>query len=131
MLSNHDREILGTAANYLEKILAVQTNNIVSAIKSLKEEPVKEEPVKEEYVKTNLNYYVKVRLNEEGFRIHREEWKPIADECRLIYTPPEKDKEGYCKFQIHDFMVTFGKYCTMGSKPFCEGLNIWIQILKV
>lgn len=122
MLSTHDREILGTAANYLERILAVQTNNIVSAIKSLKEEPVKDE-----YVKTNLNYYVKVRLNEEGFRIHREEWKPIADQCNIIYEPPEKDEEGYCKFQIHDFMVTFGKYCTMGSNPFCEGLNIWIQ----
>ena len=129
MLLNHDREILGTAANYLEKILAVQTNNIVSSIKSLKEETVVNK-IEDEYVKTNLNYYVKVKLNEEGFRIHREEWKPIADECRLEYVPPEKDEEGYCKFQIHDFMVTFGKYCTIGSKPFCEGLNIWIQRSK-
>ena len=122
MLSYHDQEIITYLSDNLKGILNEHTKKIVSAIHSLKEEPAKEE-----YVKTNLNYYVKVRLNEEGFRIHKEEWKPIADECRIEYTPPEKDEKGYCKFQIHDFMVTFGKYCTLGSKPFCEGLNILIQ----
>ena len=82
---------------------------------------------KEEYVKTNLNYYVKVKLNKRGMEIHRKVWEPISKECGLEYKYPETDEEGYSKFQIHDFMNTFGSKCTMGSLPFCEENNIFIQ----
>ena len=97
MLSNHDREILGTAANYLEKILAVQTNNIVSAIKSLKEETVVNK-TEDEYVKTNLNLYIKVKLTEHGKEVHREYWEPICRDCGHEYKYPEVDEYGYSSF---------------------------------
>ena len=91
-----------------EKFMEYQTNKIVDAIKSLKE-PSPELP---DYIKTNLNYYIKVKLTEHGKEVHREYWEPICNELKLAYKEPEVDSDGYSSFQMYDFMNVFGKHMT-------------------
>lgn len=117
-----DKDFINHKMNELVSSINSQTNKIVDAIKSLKE-PKQELP---EYVETNLNDYVKVKLNEHGREIHRKFWEPYCGK-NLPYKYPEVDSEGYSKFQIHEFMLTFGSECSIGSSPFCEGNNILIQ----
>lgn len=76
-----------------ERFIEYQTNKIVDAIKSLKE-PAPELP---DYVETNLNLYIKVKLNDYGKKIHHDYWRDI---CRVTHIPYklEIDEEGYSLF---------------------------------
>ena len=80
----------------------------------------------EEYIKTNLNLYIKVKLNDYGKEIHYNDWKDICEETGTPYKL-EVDEEGYSSFQIYDFMNTFGKYAHMGAKPFLETNDVFIE----
>ena len=79
--------------------------------------------MKEQYKDSNLNYYIKVRLTEDGKKAYQEYY---ADN---IYGAPglQIDDEGYVKFQIHDFMHIFGKRLFMGATLPCE-TNCKIQV---
>lgn len=80
----------------------------------------------EKFVKTNLNLYIKVKLNEHGKQIHYDYWK---DTCERFDTPYklEVDEEGYSSFQIHEFMNVFGEYAHLGAEPFLETNDVLIE----
>lgn len=83
----------------------------------------------ETFVKTNLNYHIKVKLNDYGKQIHHDYWKDICKECDTTYEL-KVDKEGYSMFQIHDFMNMFGEHARMGAKPFLETCDVLIERSK-
>lgn len=83
----------------------------------------------EKFVKTNLNYHIKVKLNDYGKQIHYDDWKDICEETGTPYKL-EVDEEGYSMFQIHDFMNTFGKHAHIGAKPFLETNDVLIERSK-
>lgn len=82
-----------------------------------------------EFVKTNLNYHIKVKLNDYGKQVHHDYWK---DTCERFDTPYklEVDEEGYSSFQIHEFMNIFGEYAQLGAKPFMETYDVLIERSK-
>lgn len=73
------------------------------------------------YKPVNINHLVKVKLNERGLEILREQRlelnKRLPENLRSEFTPPKVDKEGYCKYQLWCLMETFGKYCVLGYEP--------------
>lgn len=76
--------------------------------------------------KFNANYYVKVKLTEDGLA----ELKRQHDELNAYYngrfkefTLPETDREGYSKFALWDLMQRLGWMMQMGTKlPFETGM---------
>lgn len=72
----------------------------------------------------NLNEYIKVKLTDEGKEIYRNYYHYIDDE----HVPTlDVDEEGFCKFQLWEFMHIFGEHFRMcGSLP-CE-TNVKIQV---
>lgn len=83
----------------------------------------------EKFVKTNLNLYIKVKLNNDGKKIHYDYWKDICKEADVPYKLAI-DEEGYSLFQIHEFMNIFGEYAHMGGRPFLETNNVLIERSK-
>ena len=83
----------------------------------------------EKFVKTNLNFYIKVKLNEHGKQIHYDYWK---DTCERFDTPYklEADEKGYFSFQIHEFMNVFGEHAHLGAEPFLETNDVLIERSK-
>lgn len=79
--------------------------------------------MKEQYKDTNLNFYIKVRLTEDGKKIYQEYYANYncgAPGLKL-------DDEGYVEFQIYDFMHIFGKRLFMGAALPCA-TNCKIQV---
>lgn len=75
------------------------------------------------YCDTNLNYYIKVKLTEEGrmfYKKHYAKYNCDAPELNI-------DDEGYTQFQIHDFMNIFGERLFMGATLPCE-TNCKVQV---
>jgi hypothetical protein len=62
-------------------------------------------------MKFNINDDVRVKLNENGWDIHKKYWLPY---CSGNYTPPKADADGYVKFQLWDFMNIYGPHMVMG-----------------
>lgn len=75
------------------------------------------------YKNTNFNYRIKVKLTKEGKSIYEKHYADFDCEAPTL----EIDKEGYSKFQIHNFMNIFGKNLFMGSKLPCL-MNCKIQV---
>jgi hypothetical protein len=71
----------------------------------------------------NVNSFVKVKLTKEG-KLHL--WKIYNDRCVNLgildfpYEDPEEDVEGYCSFQMWDFMNLFGSVCGAGMVKMFE-----------
>lgn len=72
----------------------------------------------------NLNEYIKVKLTDKGKEIYRNYYHYIDDED---VPKLNVDEEGYCKFQLWDFMHIFGEHFHMGGGLPCE-TNVKIQI---
>lgn len=82
------------------------------------------ENMKDRFRDVNLNEYIKVKLTDKGKEIYRNYWNYIDDE----YVPKlNVDEEGYCKFQLWEFMHIFGEHFHMGGGLPCE-TNVKIQI---
>ena len=80
--------------------------------------------MKDRFRDVNLNEYIKVKLTDKGKEIYRNYYHDIDDE----YIPTlDVDEEGYCKFQLWDFMRIFGEHFCMGGGLPCE-TNVKIQI---
>lgn len=80
------------------------------------------------YVLTNLNNYVKFKINDKGLKIYNDYWNNLfQDNDHVKYHRLCTDSEGYCHLQLHEFMLIFGPHCTMGSLPFCENNDILIE----
>ena len=78
------------------------------------------------YTKTNLNFHIKVKLNNYGKQIHYNYWKDICNDADVPYKL-ESDEQGYFSFQIHEFMNTFGEHAHLGAKPFLETYDVFIE----
>ena len=78
------------------------------------------------FVKTNLNLYVKVKLNDYGKKIHYGYWKDICRDAKTTYKL-KIDEKGYSSFQIYDFMNIFGEHARMGAEPFLETNDVLIE----
>lgn len=77
----------------------------------------------EKYKDTNLNYYIKVRLTDDGIRRYKEYYSDYGSDAPGI----DIDDEGYVEFQIYDFMHIFGKRLFMGAALPCA-TNCKIQV---
>lgn len=77
----------------------------------------------EQYKDTNLNFYIKVRLTDDGIRRYKEYYSDYGSDAPGI----DIDDEGFTKFQIHDFMHIFGKRLFMGATLPCR-TNCKIQV---
>jgi hypothetical protein len=74
-------------------------------------------------MKFNLNYKVRIKLNDRGREILREQ----HDELYKIfvergvkkpeYRPKTEDADGWSEWQLWDVMGTFGAYISLGSLP--------------
>lgn len=75
------------------------------------------------FANSNLNDFIKVKLTEYGRKIYRSSFVSLGlPEPRI-----NVDKDGYTRFQMHDFIHVFGKHIYMGCELPCE-TNIQIQI---
>lgn len=80
--------------------------------------------MKDRFRDVNLNEYIKVKLTDKGKEIYKNYYHDIDDE----YVPTlDVDKEGFCKFQLWEFMQIFGEHFRMGGGSPCE-TNVKIQI---
>ena len=77
----------------------------------------------EKYCDTNLNYYIKIKLTEEGRIIYKKHYAKYNCEAPKLNI----DDECYVQFQIHDFMNIFGERLFMGATLPCE-TNCKIQV---
>lgn len=78
------------------------------------------------YIDTNLNYHIKIRLNELGKKLYNDFWKNIFPEKDDFYNELKKDKDGYCSFQMWQFMEVFGSHIHLGCEPFAD-FNVLIE----
>lgn len=77
----------------------------------------------EKYCDTNLNYYIKIKLTEEGRIIYKKHYAKYNCEVPKLNI----DDKGFVRFQIHDFMNIFGERLFMGATLPCE-TNCKIQV---
>lgn len=83
--------------------------------------------------KINLNSTIKVKLTPFGDDIYYHKHDDLIEFTKergvkpLERTMPKKDEEGFTKFQLHDFMNTFGKYMTVGQKNVIEDICIYMN----
>lgn len=71
------------------------------------------------YKKTNLNYYIKVKLTEKGIDVVKQRYGSDY--------PIDFDDEGYTEFQMWDFARLFGKHMSMMLDPICY-TNVMVQV---
>ena len=76
--------------------------------------------MKDRFRDVNLNEYIKVKLTDKGKEIYRNYWHEYAPTLDI-------DEEGYCKFQLWEFMRIFGEHFHMSGGLPCE-TNVKIQI---
>ena len=81
--------------------------------------------MKQEWIKTNLNYYIKVRLTDYGIKIYQDSFTRYG----LPLPKINYDENGYVDFQLHDFMHVFGSHLSCGCKLPCYP-DIKIQYYK-
>ena len=83
--------------------------------------------------KINLNSEIKVKLTPFGaeifYRQYDEVNKRILSNGGEALTPrmPQIDKDGFTKFQLHDFINTFGEYMIVGQKNVIEDICIYMD----
>ena len=78
------------------------------------------------YIETNLNYQIKVKLNELGEKLYNDFWKEVFPGKDNFIDKLEKDKDGYYTFQMWEFMEIFGSHLHIGHKPFMN-FNVLIE----
>lgn len=83
--------------------------------------------------KINLNSEIKVKLTPFGaeifYRQYDEVNKRILSNGGEALKPrmPQIDKDGFTKFQLHDFINTFGEYMIVGQKNVIEDICIYMD----
>lgn len=74
-------------------------------------------------IKFNVNSSVRVKLTDEGRKIHRDRHdnlrKKLPSGVEFNYRPPEEDADGYSKWQLWELMQVFGPHICLGCvNPF-------------
>ena len=83
--------------------------------------------------KINLNSEIKVKLTPFGaeifYRQYDEVNKRILSNGGEALKPrmPQIDKDWFTKFQLHDFINTFGEYMIVGQKNVIEDICIYMD----
>lgn len=67
----------------------------------------------------NINYEVKVKLNEKGKEIYLSYLKEISSEPECVFVR-KTNSSGYTTFQLWDLMKLFGDYMSLGEEPVFE-----------
>jgi hypothetical protein len=80
-------------------------------------------------IEYNLNDYVYVKLNDLGRKVHRDNHsKFLSDDLmNRLYREPVVDENGYCKFQMWDFMHIFGEHTCMGCPSCFDTMSVMIE----
>ena len=70
-------------------------------------------------MKFNINEKVKVKLNEHGLKILKDQHDELRGWCPSIgeYREPKIDNDGFTEFQLWNLMEKFGSHITLGSIP--------------
>lgn len=80
----------------------------------------------------NANEYVQVRLTDHGRKIVKEDYDnnfPLHLRDKYPFEPKKEDAEGYCKFQMWDFMRIFGPHLSLGAvNPFEMEIKIPVTV---
>ena len=64
----------------------------------------------------NINNCVRVRLNDQGRQIHRDNHERYATP-KYPYQPPSEDADGWSKWQLWSLMSEFGSHISLGRMP--------------
>lgn len=84
------------------------------------------------YNTVNINWYCKVILTEEGLKVLKRHWNNYGmfklDSEFNEYVENLKDKKGWYKFQLWDFMNIFGDNFHMGARSIIVNNNMKIYL---
>jgi hypothetical protein len=74
----------------------------------------------------NINDSVKVKLNDLGREIHKNDWvRVLGKNDRFTYHPPEEDADGWSRHQMWHLMEIFGPHIGLGKVlPFNSVIEI-------
>ena len=78
-------------------------------------------------VRINLNEVVKVKLTDLGKDIYYHQFDELNRRCgRIVCKPsfPKEDAEGYTKFQLWNFIETYGEHVGVAKPNVIEPLEI-------
>ena len=77
----------------------------------------------------NVNDNVKVKLAKKGFEAHERHHMESNKKwnVRFTYRRPAVDSDGFCTFQMWEFMHTFGSCFHMGMDPLIESNNLYFE----
>jgi len=81
-------------------------------------------------MKISLNNKVKVKLNEYGFKIHKNRWKLLFSNYGHTYEPPKVDAEGYTEFHLHELINQYGPFLYNGCALPFESTELIIEETK-
>ena len=64
----------------------------------------------------NINDCIKVKLTDYGYKLHVSHYRKYFTDAHLQqYCLPFRDKEGYTKYQLWEFMNIFGEHMYNGA----------------
>jgi hypothetical protein len=76
-------------------------------------------------MKIDINDSVKVKLNDFGKEIHRNNWEDFYKRTKQEYIGPKVDADGYSVLQLWCLMREYGPYLSLGSQcPFDTEIEI-------
>lgn len=76
----------------------------------------------------NWNYRVKVKLTSQGRYIFLHRYDDLIQTGAAIKQElPIEDEDGFCEFQLWDFMQLYGQHIGMGFPKIVEDLSFYIE----
>ena len=84
-------------------------------------------------VRINLNEVVKVKLTDLGKDIYYHRFDKLNKRCgKIVCKPsfPKEDAKGYTKFQLWDFMETYGEHLGIAKPTVINPLEIVYELPK-
>ncbi len=77
----------------------------------------------------NINEPIFIKLEKDGLEAYRKYYENLfsGTNYKDYQTVPKKDKFGYSRFQLWEFMQIFGKMMGMGIFHLSEGNNVYFK----
>ena len=83
------------------------------------------------FVPFNINDFVRVKLTDEGRRIHRERFRKLNAKVKITsnlkYSPPVEDKDGWSRWQLWVLMEMFGEHTGPCKDPFLVDIEFEVS----
>ena len=74
------------------------------------------------FIPFNVNNLVRVKLTDEGRRIHRQQFRKLNATLKITsnmkYLPPVEDSDGWSSWQLWVLIETFGEHTGVCKQPF-------------